>query len=686
MPQPEALSPTNEATIPSGYSAKRTLLVAWMIGSFSIGLWIVAGWVRLRHLIQHSKESTDSTIQSSCEKISLALNVTRPVRIMISDRTMMPLVIGSRGATLILPSTFSQWESTRQQAVLAHELGHIKRYDCATQLLGQLLCAAYWFHPLSWFISRRLQSEAEAACDDLAIQSGSEPNQYAEHLLDIARSLKGLNILSGTAAQMAGHSRLENRLRLILATGADRNQLSRNCILLCSTLTIISALGFSTIRITANNETDAPPTDTSSSTNQKIEKAFFSPVTLAINSQTNPSKEADSLATETTEGIPADDNRPSQSTPLRLAGTIESANTIYISSKLDKPTAILWRPPYGQRVKKGDLILEFEKGKLVESIESKQIELAQGQAELEAAKSSLNAVLRSQEEIQKTQELSLKLVELKKGKGDADFRLKLKTAESDINLSERRLAEATSNLATTLARVKAGVTGPEDAQSAETRLEDSKAKLEQAKGLYSNLTTYEKAYEQAEHQLTIQQAKSSILNASIQSQNRIVIAEADLQALLMVRDIKRKGLQRLEEALKNSQIYAPLSGRVVPFKFKNSNGQTLTGEKIPKGAIIRNNQPLIAIEDPTGRIIRTFVEEPEINRVSSGQKVTIRVDAYPEATLQGEVTSIDAIQSTRLPQISKVVRFAVHISIKNPPENLQPGLTASIVFIEENGR
>ena len=230
-----------------------------MIGSLCIGLWIVAGWVRLRHLIQHSKKSTDSPLQSSCQKISLALNVTRPVRIMISDRTMMPLVIGSRGATLILPSTFSQWESTRQQAVLAHELGHIKRYDCATQLLGQLLCAAYWFHHLSWFISRRLQSEAEAACDDLAIQTGSEPNQYAEHLLDIARSLKGLNILSGTAAQMAGHSRLEKRLRLILATGTDRNQISRNCILLCSTATIISALGFSTIRITANNETDAPP-------------------------------------------------------------------------------------------------------------------------------------------------------------------------------------------------------------------------------------------------------------------------------------------------------------------------------------------------------------------------------------------------------------------------------------------
>ena len=685
-PQLEALDPTKEAITSSGYSVKRTLLVTWMIGTLGVVLWIVAGWVRLRHLIQHSRESTDSTLQSSCQKISLALHVTRRVRIMISDRTMMPLVIGSRSATLILPSTFTQWESTRQQAVLAHELGHIKRYDCATQLLGHLLCAAYWFHPLSWFINRKLQSEAEAACDDLAIRTGSEPNQYAEHLLNIARSLRGLRVLSGTAAQMAGRSKLEKRLQLILAAGTDRTQPSRNWVLLCSTATIVGALVFSTIRITANNEIEGTPFDTSPSNSSEIEKAFFNPVILTGNSQTSVDKEANSLFAETTQSEPADDDSPSQSTPLRLGGTIESSNTINISSKLDKPTEIIWHTPYGQMVKKGDLVLEFERGKLEETIDAKQIELAQDEAKLEAAKSSLDEMRRNLEEILKTQELSLKLAELKREKGNADFRLKLKTAESDISLSERRLAEAASNLATTQARVKAGVAGLEDAQSAETRLEDSKSKLEQAKGLYDNLINYEKAYEQLEHQLTIQQAKSAMQNARIQSQNKIAAAEADLQALYMVGDIKTKGLQRLLEALKYSRIYAPISGRIVPFKVKNSIRQTFTGHQTSKGFIARKDTPIIAIEDPKGRIIRTFVEEPEINRVRPGQKVAIRIDAYPEATLQGEVTSINALQSKRLPQISKVVRFEVQISMKNPPKNLLPGLSASIEFIEENGR
>jgi beta-lactamase regulating signal transducer with metallopeptidase domain len=499
----------SETSMVFGNSARRPLLLTWILGSIGIGFWMLAGWFRLRRLVQQSNESSDPALQMSCQKMALALRLSRPIRIMISDRTMMPLVIGSRKATLILPSNFTQWESTRQQAVLSHEIGHIKRYDCATQLLGHLLCAAYWFHPLSWVISRKLQSEAEAACDDLAIRAGSELSQYAEHLLSIARSFKGLRILSGTAAQMAGHSKLEKRLRLILAKGTDRNQLSRNCILLCSTATLVVALGFSTIRITANNETNAPGTDASPSPGQDVETALVSPVILAKSSQANPRNEADNSVTETTQGIPADDDTPSQSPPLRLAGTTESTNKIHINSNLDKPTAILWHTPCGQGVKKGDLIVEFEQGKLVESIDAKQIELAQGQAELEAAKSSLYEVRRNLEEILETQELSLKLAELKREKGNADFRLKLKTAESNIKLSERRLDEASSNLATTHAKVKAGVTGPEDAQSAETRLEDSKAKLEQAKDLYDNLINYEKAYEQVEHQLTIQQAKSS---------------------------------------------------------------------------------------------------------------------------------------------------------------------------------
>ena len=681
------VAPSPEIAATSGMSVRRILLLAWLTGSIGIGLWLMAGWYRIRRLIQQAVESTDPTIQSSCQRIAQSLRLTRPIKIKISSRTMMPMVIGSHRAVLVLPSSFSEWEQTRQQAVLSHELGHIKRYDCATQLLGQVLCAAYWFHPLSWIITRRLQSEAEAACDDLAIQTGSEPSQYAEHLLTIARSLKGLRILSGSAAPMAGHSRLEKRLRLILAAGTDRNQLSRNCALLCSTATIGASLIFSTIRITANNEATEATAGSSRSSSSEVEEESLTSVLLAQASESTPDNNATGLFPKTGGKDPETEEAPARSETLRSLGRIENTNIINLQSKLEKPTAILWQASIDQRVKKGDLILEFDQGILVDSIDAKRIELAKDQANIDAASASLNELLRHQETLLNTQLLSLKLAELKKGKGDADFRLRRQKAESDLSLSKRRLADANSNLSATLTRVKSGVTGQDEARAAEIHLEDSKAKLEQAHGLLDNLINHVKAYEEAEHQLTIQQAKSTIENAQTQSKNKIATAEAALQALSFVHDIKSEGLHRLKMALENSRIYAPFSGQIVAPIDRRGGGLTRTLPSLGKGALIRKNQPVIGIADLANLdlVVTTHFTEAQTRSLTIGQKATISVDAFPNTTIRGEVASIHLFESYKSGEGVENV-FRVRVTMTDPPSNLLPGLTAMVEITQEAGR
>ena len=84
---------------------------------------------------------------------------------------------------VLLPASFLQWSPKRRQMTVLHELAHVKRADWLTQTLAQLVRAVYWFHPLVWVALRRIQLEADRACDDMVLKAGSKASGYAEHLV-----------------------------------------------------------------------------------------------------------------------------------------------------------------------------------------------------------------------------------------------------------------------------------------------------------------------------------------------------------------------------------------------------------------------------------------------------------------------------------------------------------------------
>ena len=84
---------------------------------------------------------------------------------------------GTRRPAVLLPQGAERWPTSRLEAVLLHELAHVRRRDCLTQLMAEVAVALHWVNPLAWVAAHRLRVEREHACDDQALGAGARASQ-----------------------------------------------------------------------------------------------------------------------------------------------------------------------------------------------------------------------------------------------------------------------------------------------------------------------------------------------------------------------------------------------------------------------------------------------------------------------------------------------------------------------------
>src|SRR5580704_5072609 len=107
----------------------------------------------------------------------------------ISSECTCPITVGWLHPVVILPKNWQEWPPQQLDAVLTHEREHVRRRDPLIQWLALVNRAIFWFHPLSWWLERKLSVLAEEACDAAVLARGHSPQDYSEYLLDIARSV-----------------------------------------------------------------------------------------------------------------------------------------------------------------------------------------------------------------------------------------------------------------------------------------------------------------------------------------------------------------------------------------------------------------------------------------------------------------------------------------------------------------
>lgn len=128
-----------------------------------------------------------------------------------TSRKSSPMTWGVLRPEILVPAEWFRWSAAKRESALLHELAHINRRDTLWLNVCALLCCFCWFHPLVWMTQRRMKIEAERACDDAVIVSGTVDTAYAEHLIEIARCER-----VGAALAMAAPPMLSIRITAIL--------------------------------------------------------------------------------------------------------------------------------------------------------------------------------------------------------------------------------------------------------------------------------------------------------------------------------------------------------------------------------------------------------------------------------------------------------------------------------------
>jgi len=145
----------------------------------------------LRRFTRASRQVTDPAWRRLLDDASDSIAGNgRVIRLLQSDRDVMPLTFGTLAPVVVLPASADEWTEDRRRAVLLHELAHTVRADCLIQRLTACACALYWPHPGVWYAARHLRAERELACDDRVIAAGARARDYAGHLLEIAPAFR----------------------------------------------------------------------------------------------------------------------------------------------------------------------------------------------------------------------------------------------------------------------------------------------------------------------------------------------------------------------------------------------------------------------------------------------------------------------------------------------------------------
>ncbi|HKQ09528.1 MAG TPA: M56 family metallopeptidase [Blastocatellia bacterium] len=173
------------------------LVAVWFAGVLFLSFRFLGGLFVAQRLKRREASPLLEQWQAKLAELCERLRVSRPVRLCESVLVEVPTVIGWLRPVILVPtSALTGLNAAQLEALLAHELGHIKRYDYLVNLLQTAVETLLFYHPAVWWLSSQIRQEREHCCDDLAVAT-------CGNVLVYARALAELEQMRGVAPQLA---------------------------------------------------------------------------------------------------------------------------------------------------------------------------------------------------------------------------------------------------------------------------------------------------------------------------------------------------------------------------------------------------------------------------------------------------------------------------------------------------
>jgi beta-lactamase regulating signal transducer with metallopeptidase domain len=185
-------APVASASALSSNSLEAHRWVPWLVGAIWLfGCLVMLGrwaqqWKNARRIKREAQQSTEGPEVLAMRNAESQAGMRRAIPVLLTSRAVEPGIFGVIHPVLLWPAGLSKrLDNAQIQAIVAHEMEHVRRHDNLFSATHALAEACFWFHPLLYWIGSTMRDERERACDESVIERNALPDRYAESILKV---------------------------------------------------------------------------------------------------------------------------------------------------------------------------------------------------------------------------------------------------------------------------------------------------------------------------------------------------------------------------------------------------------------------------------------------------------------------------------------------------------------------